>query len=166
MRGSTKTILLAAALSIGGIVVNPAPAVASVAGPAHTVAPAVSPERVCGPGFARVARSKQAVRTPSGDVLGHVYLLYDRRTGYNCVTTIKTSNVGVATFASATVTTQRMGASSSGPGRNEGRQVKSHIGPLKVYGKGRCVRYSGTIWDDGRGAAVAKARWKSWGRCG
>ncbi|WP_436762282.1 hypothetical protein [Streptosporangium sp. V21-05] len=156
MRGSAKTILLAAALSFGGI----------VAGPAHAATSAPGPERVCGAGFARVAHGKQAVRTPSGAVFGHVYLLYNRRTGYNCVTTIKTRNVGVATFVSATVTTQKMGASSGGGGKNEGRQVKYHLGPLKVYGKGRCVRYSGTIWDDGRGAAVATARWKSWGSCG
>ncbi|WP_336215857.1 hypothetical protein [Nonomuraea sp. LPB2021202275-12-8] len=64
---------------------------------------------MCGSGFARVAHSKQAVETPSGDVFGHVYLLYNRRTGYNCVTTIKTSNVGIATFASPTITTQTRG---------------------------------------------------------
>ncbi|MFI6451964.1 hypothetical protein ACIBF6_10445 [Streptosporangium amethystogenes] len=156
MLGSTKTILLAAALSIGGIIVNPAPADAS----------AVSPERVCGSGFARVAHSKQAVKTPSGAVFGHVYLLYNRRTGYNCATTIKTSNVGVATFASATITTQTRGAHSRTGGTNEGRQVKYYLGPVKTYGKGRCVKYSGTIWDDGRNAAVATARWKSWGHCG
>ncbi|MGJ6962100.1 hypothetical protein ACSDR0_09330 [Streptosporangium sp. G11] len=156
MRGPTKTILLAAALSIGGIIVNPA----------HAAASAPGPERVCGSGFARVAHSKQAAKTPSGKVLGHVYLLYNRRTGYNCVITIKTSNVGVATFVSATITTQKRGAYSTGGGKNEGRQVKHYLGPLKVYGKGRCVKYSGTIWDDGRGAAVATARWKSWGDCG
>ncbi|MER5650181.1 hypothetical protein [Streptosporangium sp. NPDC002524] len=157
MRGSTKTILLTAALSFGGIVVGPAHAAA---------APAPGPERVCGSGFARVAQGKQAVRTPSGAVFGYVHLLYNRRTGHTCVTTIKSRNLGVATFVSATVTTQKRGASSSGGGKNEGRQVKYYLGPLKVYGKGRCVRYSGTIWDDGRGAAVATARWKSWGDCG
>jgi hypothetical protein len=156
MRGPTKTILLAAALSIGGIIINPA----------HAAASALTPERVCGSGFARVAHSKQAAKTPSGDVFGYVYLLYNRRTGYNCVTTIKTSNVGIATFTSATITTQTRGAHSRTGGKNEGRQVKHYLGPLKTYGKGRCVKYSGTIWDDGRDAVVATARWKSWGNCG
>ncbi|WP_371780494.1 hypothetical protein [Streptosporangium subroseum] len=61
---------------------------------------------------------------------------------------------------------RRAGARSRTGGRNEGRQVKYHAGPVKTHGKGRCVKYSGTIWHDGRDAAVATARWKSWGDCG
>jgi hypothetical protein len=156
MRKSTTTILLAAALSIGGVMVSPAYAAAS----------ALTPERVCGSGFARVAHSKQAVKTPSKRVLGYVYLLYNRRTGYNCVTTIKTSNVGVPTFTMATISTQTRGAHPRASGENEGRSVKHYLGPVKTYGKGRCVRYMGTIQDDGRDAAVGKSRWKSWGNCG
>ncbi|MGP4102852.1 hypothetical protein [Nonomuraea sp. KM90] len=156
MRKSTTTILLAAALSVGGVMVNPAYAAAS----------AVTPERVCGSGFARVTHSKQAVKTPAKRVLGYVYLLYNRRTGYNCVTTIKTSNVGIPTFTMATITTQTRGANSRASGENEGRSVKHYLGPVKTYGKGRCVKYMGTIRDDGRDAAVGKSRWKSWGNCG
>ncbi len=155
MRGST-TILLAAALSIGGGLVTPAYAAASAA----------TPERVCGSGFARVAHGKQAVRTPSKRVLGYVYLLYNRRTGYNCVTTFKSSNLGVRTFVMATITTQTRGANGRASGENEGRSVKHYLGPVKTYGKGRCVSYMGSIQDDGPRAAVGKSRWKSWGRCG
>ncbi|MFI7610393.1 hypothetical protein ACIBP6_04050 [Nonomuraea terrae] len=155
MRKST-TILLGAALSVGGLMVNPAYAAAS----------AVTPERVCGSGFARVAHSKQAVKTSSQRVLGYVYLLYNRRTGYNCVTTIKTSNVGTRTFVMATITTQTRGANSRASGENEGRSVKHYLGPVKTYGKGRCVSYMGRIRDDGRNAAEGKSRWKSWGSCG
>src|SRR5688500_15327669 len=100
MRGSTTTILLATALSMGGLMVNPA------------YAAAVTPEQVCGAGFVRVANSKQAVKTPAKRVLGYVYLLYNRRTGYNCVTTFKTSNVGIPTFTMATITKQTRGANS------------------------------------------------------
>ncbi|WP_327106858.1 hypothetical protein [Nonomuraea glycinis] len=156
MRGPTTTILLAAALSIGGVMANPAYATAS----------AVTPERVCGPGFARVAHSKQAVKTPRKRVLGYVYLLYNRRTGDNCVTTFKTSNVGVPTFVMATITVQTRGTRPRVSGENEGRPVKHYLGPVKTYGKGRCVKYMGTIDDAGRGAASGKSRWKSWGNCG
>ncbi|GGP13149.1 hypothetical protein LDL08_32860 [Nonomuraea glycinis] len=156
MRGPTTTILLAAALSIGGVMANPAYAAAS----------AVTPERVCGPGFARVAHSKQAVKTPGKRVLGYVYLLYNRRTGYNCVTTFKTSDVGVSTFVMATITVQTRGTRPRVSGENEGRRVKHYLGPVKTYGKGRCVKYMGTIEDGGRGLTDAKSRWKSWGNCG
>jgi hypothetical protein len=153
----SMTVLLGAALSIAGVIVNPAYAAA---------ASAVTPERVCGSGFARVSNSKQAVKTPSKRTLGYVYLLYNRRTGYNCVVTIKTSNVGVLTFAMATITTQTRGANPRTGGENEGRSVKHYLGPVKTYGKGRCVKYMGRIRDDGRNAAEGVSRWKSWGNCG
>jgi hypothetical protein len=66
----------------------------------------------------------------------------------------------------ATITTQTRGANSRASGENEGRRVKHYLGPVTTYGKGRCVSYMGTIWDDGRDAAVGKARWKNWGNCG
>ncbi|PZG12639.1 hypothetical protein [Nonomuraea aridisoli] len=132
--------------------------------PAYAAA-AVTPERVCGSGFARVANSKQAVKTSSKRVLGYVYLLYNRKTGYNCVTTIKTSNIGVRTFVMATITTQTRGANSRASGENEGRSVKHYLGPVKTYGKGRCVSYMGRIRDDGRNAVEAKSSWKNWGNC-
>lgn len=156
MRGSTMTLLLAATLPIGGVLVSPAYAAASAA----------TPERVCGPGFARVAHSKQAVRTPGKRVLGHVYLLYNRRTGYNCVTTFKTSKVGVPTFVMATITVQTRGARPRVSGENEGRRVTHYLGPVKTYGKGRCVKYMGRIEDSRRGAPEATSRWKTWGNCG
>ncbi|MFC7106138.1 hypothetical protein ACFQQB_40440 [Nonomuraea rubra] len=151
------TILLGTALSIGGVMANPAYAAASAA--------AVTPERVCGSGFARVANSKQAVRTPSKRTLGHVYLLYNRKTGYNCVVTIKTTNIGTPTFTMATITTQTHGTNPRTGGENEGRSVKHYLGPVKTYGKGRCVSYMGRIKDAGRNAAEGKSRWKDWGNC-
>ncbi len=137
-----------------------------MAAPAYAAAAAVTPERVCGSGFARVPQSKQAVQTPGKRVLGHVYLLYNRRTGAACVTTIKTSNVGTPTFVMATITTQTRGPRSRASGENEGRSVKHYLGPVKTYGKGRCVKYMGTIHGKGRGAEAAKSAWKSWGACG
>ncbi|AWS40959.1 hypothetical protein [Streptosporangium sp. 'caverna'] len=61
---------------------------------------------------------------------------------------------------------RKAGARSHTGGGNEGRQVKYHAGPMKTHGKGRCVKCSGTIWDDGRDAAVATARRKPRGNRG
>jgi hypothetical protein len=159
MRRSTKTILLAAALSIGGVVANPA----------YEVASAYSPEGVCGSGFGRVADGKRVVKTSSGDVFGYVYLLYNRRTGYNCVTTIKTSYVGTATFTSATLKTQTKRVRDEPvrtASKTDERKYKYFAGPVKLYAKGRCVKYSGIIWDTRRDAAIATGGRSSWGNCG
>ncbi|MGW4641993.1 hypothetical protein ACWEN6_25990 [Sphaerisporangium sp. NPDC004334] len=159
MRRTTKTVLLAAALSIGGVVANPAYAVAS----------ARTPEGVCGAGFHRVADSKRVVKTREGDVFGYVYLLYNGKTGYNCVTTIKTVYVGTPTYTSATLTTQTKRIKDEPVRTNsktDGRKYKYYAGPVKLYAKGFCVKYSGTIWDTRRDAAIATGGRNSWGNCG
>ncbi|GGK84604.1 hypothetical protein Sme01_28980 [Sphaerisporangium melleum] len=159
MRGTTTKILLAAALSVGGVMANPA----------HAVASASSPEGVCGSGFHRVADSKRAVKTSGGDLFGYVYLLYNRKTGYNCVTTIKTSYVGTATYTSATLITQTRRIKDEPvqvAKKTDGRKYKYYAGPVKLYGKGVCVKYSGTIWDTRRDAAIATGGRNSWGNCG
>ncbi|WP_424531646.1 hypothetical protein ACOZ38_16675 [Sphaerisporangium viridialbum] len=159
MRLTTKTILLAAALSMGAVVASPGSASASVR----------SPEGVCGSGFARVADSKRVVKTSSGDVFGYVYLLFNRKTGYNCVTTIKTSYVGTATYTEATLITQTRRVRDEPVRTNkktDGRKYKYYAGPVKLYAKGLCVKYSGTIWDTRRDAAIATGGRASWGNCG
>ncbi|WP_248961398.1 hypothetical protein [Sphaerisporangium perillae] len=159
MRRTTKTILLAAALSIGGVIANPA----------YAVAAAHSPEGVCGSGFARVADSKRAVKTPSGQVFGYVYLMYNRRTGYNCVTTIKTSYVGTATMTSATLMTQTKRIKDEPARTNkktDNRKYKYYAGPVKLYAKGFCVKYSGTIADTRPQGEIASGGRSAWGNCG
>ncbi|MCT9931469.1 hypothetical protein N5079_14710 [Planotetraspora sp. A-T 1434] len=154
-----KRIFLAAALTIGGVIVSPA----------HALAAGYSPEGVCGAGFGRVADSKRAVKTYSGDIFGYVYLLYNRKTGYNCVVTIKTAYVGTQTYTSATLKTQTRRVRDEPvrtASKTDGRKYKYYAGPVKLYAKGLCVKYSGTIWDTRRDAAIATGGRNTWGNCG
>ncbi|GLW11965.1 hypothetical protein Misp01_70930 [Microtetraspora sp. NBRC 13810] len=155
----TKKLILATAISVGGVLVLPTQALAA----------AYTPEGVCGKGFARVSDSKRVVKTPSGDVFGHVYLLYNRRTGYNCVTTIKTSYVGTATYTDATLTTQTKRLRDepvSTSSKTDARRYKYYAGPVKLHAKGFCVKYSGTIRDTRKDATTATGGRATWGNCG
>jgi hypothetical protein len=151
-------IILAGALSAGAVMANPAYAVAA----AHT------PESVCGAGFAQVSDSSRPVKTPSGRVFGRVYLLYNRTTGFNCVTTIKTSFVGTATYASARLETQTRRIKDEPPRtatKQDGKSYKYYAGPVKLYAKGYCVKFWGVIKAIGHDQTASGGR-SSWGNCG
>ncbi|WP_214414548.1 hypothetical protein [Sphaerisporangium fuscum] len=151
MHRSLKTVFLAAALSLGGVVANPA----------HAIAASYSPEGVCGSGFSVVKHDgKRAVKTPSGTVFGYIYLLYNARTGQNCVTTIKTQYVGTKTITSAQLEVQ------GGGKKSDIRSYKYYAGPVKLYGKGKCVKYYGTVADTRAQGEIAQGGRSSWGNCG
>lgn len=159
MLRSAKTALIAGTLSIGAIIANPA----------HAVAASYTPQGVCGSGFKVVADGKRVVKTFSGDIFGYVYLLYNRKTGYNCVVTIKTSYVGTATYTSATLKTQTKRIRDEPPrtaSKTDARRYKYYAGPVKLYGKNLCIKFSGIIHDTRRDAAIATGGRKSWGNCG
>ncbi|MFF5208168.1 hypothetical protein [Streptosporangium sp. NPDC000396] len=151
MLKSTKTIILAAALATGGIMANPA----------YAAAASYTPEGICGAGFARVDGGVQPVKTSSGSVYGHVYLLYNSSTGYNCVTTIKTSFVGLPTHVSAWVQVKRP---KTKPVDDSG-SFKYYAGPAKIYGKGLCVKFWGSIKPSGHDPKVATGGRNTWGNC-
>ncbi|MEU6410640.1 hypothetical protein [Microbispora sp. NPDC046933] len=159
MRRSASTVVVAAALAVGGLVANPA----------YAISAGYTPEGVCGSGFGRVSDSTRAVKTHSGRVFGYVYLLYNRKTGYNCVTTIKTAYVGTATRTSATLETQTRRHRDE-PVRtarkSDSRKYKYYAGPVKLYAKGLCVKYSGTIADTRIDGEIASGGRSSWGNCG
>ncbi|GAA3127259.1 hypothetical protein [Streptosporangium carneum] len=157
---STKTVLLAAALAAGGL----------MAGPAHAATAAAassSPESVCGSGFGRVGDGSRPVKTASGKVWGHVYLLYNRTTGYNCVATIKTSYAGRATYTSVTLQTQTRRVRDE-PARTatkkDAGQFKYYAGPIKLYAKNLCVKYWGVVKSPSGETATGGRG--SWGNCG
>ncbi|WP_285772949.1 hypothetical protein [Microtetraspora sp. NBRC 13810] len=83
---------------------------------------------------------------------GVVYQLYSTSSGYNCVVTMKTSNVGKATQVHASLEAQN-GGSDSDSGAYE-----YYAGPVMVQAKGKCVRYSG----GGDGGSTSAG----WGNCG
>ncbi len=154
---STKTVLLAVALSVGGL----------MAGPAQASAASHTPEGVCGPGFGRVSDSSRPVKTSSGKVWGYVYLLYNRTTGYNCVTTIKTSFAGRATYTLAELTTQtkrRRDEPATTAKKVDAARFKYYAGPVKLYAKNLCVMYRGVVTSPSGERAEGGRR--QWGNCG
>lgn len=139
-----------------------------MANPAYAVAAAGTPESVCGAGFARVADSSRPVKTAAGRTFGRVYLLYNRKTGFNCVTTIKTSFVGTSTYVSARLETQTRRIKDE-PARTSTKQdaknYKYYAGPVKLYAKGYCVKYWGIIKAIGHDQTASGGR-NTWGNCG
>ncbi|WP_067134188.1 hypothetical protein [Microtetraspora malaysiensis] len=150
MRKSAKTALVAAGLAVGAFTVSPAPAIAA----------AYSPEGVCGTGYARVSDGSRAIKTPSGSTFGHVYLLYNSSNGYNCVVTIKDSYVGTATRTIATLEVK-----GSKPVSDD-KSYKYYAGPVKAAAKGKCVRYSGLVYDTRIQGEIAQGGRAAFGNCG
>ncbi|MEV7806447.1 hypothetical protein AB0O28_26220 [Microbispora sp. NPDC088329] len=159
MRRSASTVVAAAALAVGGLVANPA----------YAISAGYSPEGVCGSGFGRVSDGSRAVKTSSGRVFGHVYLLYNRSTKQNCVVTIKSAYVGTATRTSATLETQTRRHRDE-PVRTarktDSRKYKYYAGPVKLYAENLCVKYSGTIADTRVDGEIASGGRGAWGNCG
>ncbi|MEV8632283.1 hypothetical protein AB0395_11570 [Streptosporangium sp. NPDC051023] len=154
---STKTVLLAAALSVGGL----------MAVPAHAAAASYTPEGVCGSGFGKVSDGSRPVKTSSGKVWGYVYLLYNRTTGYNCVATIKTSYTGTATYTAATLQTQTRRIRDEPlhtASKKDAAPFKYYAGPVKLYAKGFCVKYWGVVKSPSGETATGGRG--SWGNCG
>ncbi|GAA3312153.1 spore-associated protein [Nonomuraea dietziae] len=123
--------VLAATLALGGILV--APAAANAAG--------YTPEGICGKGFAVVNRA------PVGS-WGTVYLLYNRRNGLNCAVTIKSKHTGVSTRTSVLLEVARPFSNNTPPyieRASDDKRYKFYAGPVKLQGKGMCVRFSGAI---------------------
>ncbi|MEU8177526.1 hypothetical protein AB0C14_32035 [Microbispora hainanensis] len=160
MRRSASTVVVAAALAVGGLAANPA----------YAISAGYTPEGVCGSGFGRVSTDgSRAVKTPTGRVFGRVYLLYNRKTGQNCVVTIKSSYAGTATRTSATLVTQvrrHRDEPVTTARKSDSGKYKYYAGPIKLYAKGLCVKYSGTIADTRINGEVASGGRSGWGNCG
>ncbi|SEM62190.1 M23 family metallopeptidase [Nonomuraea pusilla] len=90
-----------------------------------------TPEEVCGSGYDVI---DSAALTG-----GQTYLLYNAGNGYNCVVTLKTTNLGTATSVSAFLEPQ-----------GESRTTDSgsygyYAGPVKRSAPGKCVRWGGSV---------------------
>ncbi len=134
-------------------------AMAIAAGPVGSAnAATYTPQAVCGPGFSVVSDGSRAVKeVHDGTVLGYVYLLYNNSTGYNCVATIKTKYVGVATTVTAIVNIQ------GGSGGYDSGQFK-YYAKATTYGKGKCVSFWGGIRTTS--ASVYGEGSRGYGNCG
>lgn len=90
-----------------------------------------TPESVCGSGY--------AVIDSAALVGGRTYLLYNSGNGSNCVTTLKTTNVGKASAMSAFL--EPKGASRTTDSGN----FAYYAGPVKRTAPGQCVKWGGSI---------------------
>ncbi|MFG3435853.1 protein kinase [Nonomuraea sp. NPDC047897] len=103
-----------------------------------------TPVSVCGSGF--------YVQRQGSFAGGVTYQLYNNATGENCVVTMKTADIGKATSVSATLEIQ------GGPSRTDSGSFEYYAGPVKLQGKGKCVRFEG-----GAGSSRTSS---DWGNCG
>ncbi|MER6948706.1 hypothetical protein ABT294_32265 [Nonomuraea sp. NPDC000554] len=146
----TRTVI-AATLAAAGIAATPAAASATTAAP-------YSPEQICGPGFHRVEDGHREMRTRKGVLLGHVYLMYNKRSGKNCVAAIKTAFTGTRTVTGASIEV-RGGARSQ-----DVRRYKYYAETGHVDGSWKCVKYAGWTRDPDNRIEAWGGR-KSWGNC-
>jgi hypothetical protein len=144
--------VLAATLALGGVLV--APAAANAAG--------YTPEGICGKGFAVVNQA------PVGS-WGTVYLLYNRRNGLNCAVTIKSKYTGVSTRTSVLLEVARPFANNTPPyteKAEDSNRYKFYAGPVKLQGKGMCVRFSGAIANRPTKAQFERSKPRGFANCG
>ncbi|WP_336214097.1 M23 family metallopeptidase [Nonomuraea sp. LPB2021202275-12-8] len=90
-----------------------------------------TPAEVCGSGYAVI---DSAALTG-----GRTYLLYNSSNGYNCVTTLKTTNLGSATSMSAFLEPQ--GAART----TDSGSFAYYAGPVRRSAPGKCVKWGGSI---------------------
>jgi hypothetical protein len=145
----TRTAI-AATLVAAGIAATPAPAYAASA--------AQSPESICGPGFKRVTDGHRSMKTRAGGVFGHVYLMFNKRSGKNCVAAIKTAYRGTRTVTGAAINIRR-GAKSVDVDKYRYYAETGHL-----TGAWKCVKYAGWTKDP-RGKVEAWGGRTSWGNC-
>jgi hypothetical protein len=90
-----------------------------------------TPQEACGSGYGVI---NSAALTG-----GRVYLLYNSGNGYNCVVTMKTTNVGTASPVSAFLEPQ--GSTRTTDSGNYGY----YAGPVKRSAPGQCVKWGGSV---------------------
>lgn len=156
----TRT-LIAAALAAAGVAATPATALAATPATATetTVAAARhTPEQVCGKGFTRVKDGHRAMKTRKGTVYGHVYLMYSKRSGKNCVAAIKTRWAGERTVTGVRLVVK-------GGGRSEDVQRYRYYAETgHLDGSWKCVQYEGWTRDPDNRITAWGGR-TSWGNC-
>lgn len=91
-----------------------------------------TPQEVCGSGFSVI--DSAALGTS-----GRTYLLYNSGTGYNCVATIKSVNIGTASPVSA------FQEVAGGTRTTDSGSYKYYAGPVKRSAPGKCVKWGGSV---------------------
>ena len=90
-----------------------------------------TPGEVCGSGYTQI--DSAAVTG------GRVYLMYNSSNGYNCVTTIKSVNIGTASAVSASLQVE------GGTMTTDSGNFSYYAGPVKKHAPGDCVKWGGSV---------------------
>ncbi|WP_375372079.1 protein kinase [Micromonospora sp. PPF5-6] len=128
----------AAATPPGGAQPTPGDTGAPAPGPATSSPAAQQPytaTQVCGAGYQVI---DSATLTANGVRKGRVYLLYNTASGTNCVVTLKDTDVGRATTASAYLEVQGQDR------KAESGAYKFYAGPVRASAPGKCVKWGGS----------------------
>jgi hypothetical protein len=107
---------------------------------AHAAKNPYTPQQVCGPNFSVI--DSQLIRTPTVR-LARTYLLYNAKTGRNCVATMKRYRVGKPSGSVGAII-QRQGSPRM---VNDEGPFKYYAGPVKVRAPGQCIRWGGGMRD-------------------
>ena len=129
---------------------------AAPAASAHTQAEAIL--NGCGSGFRLVTDGTRAITT-GGSTWGYVHLTYNSATGANCVVTRKTAYHGTPSRVSVELVVQNDDT------YYRADNAASHWESVTHNAAGRCVMYSGWVWNPA-GTVVAYGGRQSWGNCG
>lgn len=121
-----------------------ATALSALPASASTAEAGYTPEQVCGSGFGKVVGGTRPVTDARRIVRGYVYLLYNARTGENCVVTIKSSFVGQPTLTRAALFVEVAGGNGADRYEDEGA-YKYYAGPVKAQAKDICVAFNGFV---------------------
>lgn len=124
--------------------VKPAPTTAKPE-PSAPMRNPYSPVQLCGGDF-RVQRSMPFTG-------GETFQLYSAATGENCVVTMKTADLGRSTKVTATIEVQGL------PRKTDTGMFEFYAGPVKLPGKGKCVRFEGATATGSTGVVA-------WSNCG
>ncbi|MEV0154569.1 protein kinase [Micromonospora sp. NPDC050686] len=116
------------------------------ASPSATIAPKPNPytaRQVCGDGYQVI---DSAALVAGGTRRGTVYLLYDTGSGANCVVTMKATDVGSATAATAYLEV------AGGSRRSDSGSFEYYAGPVRATAAGKCVKWGGSAGGAGYGS--------------
>jgi serine/threonine-protein kinase len=95
-----------------------------------------SAKQVCGSAFAVI---DSAALKSGGVTVGKVYLMYNAATGKNCTVTLKNTDVGTASAASAYLEVQ------GGSRSTDSGNFQYYAGPVKASAAGVCVKWGGSV---------------------
>ncbi|GAA4965307.1 hypothetical protein HD597_005526 [Nonomuraea thailandensis] len=151
-----KTLILSTALVSATVLANPGPAQAA----------AYSPEAACTEtvGYGGWTGLDSRPVKIGSSTWGRVYLLWNGSRGTNCVATIKTSFVGVATYTQATLKIQGVGSYSDPPSLTA-RKYQYYAAVVRSAA-GKCVDFAGRIADTRVDYSLASGARGSYGNCG